>query len=248
MILSGCSSQKTQPPKVEDKTPVELYRDATAALESANYEKAAETLEAIDSRYPFGPHSDQVQLDLIYTYYKQGEIALATANIDKFLRLNPTHPDLDYVYYMRGLVYLSVDEQFFQNLFGVDRSDRDQSHSQKAFKDFNKIIKEYPQSQYAKDAQQRMIFLKNRLARYEIAIAKWYFKRDAYIASINRAKIVLNNYPDTPSVEEALQIMVLAYRKLGLAVPEENALAVLKLNYPDSEVIERDEEWTLFDW
>ena len=112
-VISGCSSQRAQEPKVEDKPPVELYKDASTALESANFEKASEVLEALDSRYPFGPQAIQVQLDLIYAYYKRGEIALATANIDKFIRLNPTHPDLDYLYYMRGLVNLSLDEQIF---------------------------------------------------------------------------------------------------------------------------------------
>ena len=138
--------------------------------------------------------------------------------------------------------------KYFQNLYGVDRSDRDQSHSQKAFKAFNKIITEYPQSQYAKDARQRMIFLKGRLARYEISIAEWYLKRDAYVAAINRAKIVLNNYPDTQSVEQALRIMILAYRELDLEVPEQNAMAVLKLNYPDSGEVAREDSWKLFDW
>ena len=247
-IIAGCSAQRSEEPKVEDKNPVDLYQDASEALESASYEKAAEILEALDSRYPFGPHSEQVQLDLIYTYYKTGDIALATANIDKFIRLNPTHQDLDYLYYMRGLVNLSLDEQFFQNLYGVDRSDRDQSHSQKAFKAFNKILKDFPQSQYAKDARQRMIFIKNRLARYEISIARWYFKRNAYIAAINRAKTVLNNYPNTQSIEDALHIMILSYRELNLTTPEQNAMAVLELNYPDSEVVKPNDSWEIFAW
>ena len=248
IFIAGCSSKKSSKPKVPDKPPVALYDDATTALESANFEKASEVLEALDSRYPFGPHSDQVQLDLIYTYYKRGETALALANIDKFIRLNPTHKDLDYLYYMRGLTNLAADDQFFQNLFGVDRFNRDQSPSQHAFKDFGYILQYYPKSQYAKDARQRMVFLKNRMARYEIAIAEWYIKREAYVAAINRSKVVLNNYPDTESVKDALEIMIIAYRELGLKEPEKNALAVLKLNYPDNRVVKRSEGWTLFDW
>jgi len=248
-VISGCSAKRAPEPTVEDKAPIDLYQDATRSMEFARFEEASEILEALDSRYPFGAHAEQVQLDLIYTYYKSGEIALATANIDKFLRLNPTHPDLDYVYYMQGLVNLSFDQQFFQNLFGVDRSDRDQSTSQRAFKAFNKILKDYPQSQYAKDARQRMVYLKNRLAKYEIAVAQWYMKREAYIAAINRSKVVLNNYPDTEAVEAALQTMILAYRKLDLTAPEQNAMSVLKLNYPDSEIVDYTEKkWSLFDW
>jgi outer membrane protein assembly factor BamD len=248
IFIAGCSSKKSSKPKVADKPPTALYEDATTALESANFEKASEVLEALDSRYPFGPHSEQVQLELIYSYYKRNEMALALANIDKFIRLNPTHKDLDYLYYMRGLTNLAGDDQFFQNLFGVDRFNRDQSPSQRAFKDFNHILQYYPKSQYAKDARQRMVFLKNRMARYEIAIAEWYIKREAYVAAINRSKVVLNNYPDTQSVKDALEIMIIAYRELGLEAPEKNALAVLKLNYPDNRIVRRSERWTLFDW
>ncbi|MDA7745771.1 outer membrane protein assembly factor BamD [Psychromonas sp.] len=248
IFATGCSSKKSSEPKVPDKPPVELYQDAFSALEAANYEQATDFLEALDSRYPFGPHSEQVQLDLIYAYYKRGEVALALANIDKFIRLNPTHDDLDYLYYMRGLANLSADNQFFQNLFGIDRFNRDQSYSQKAFKDFNHILKYYPESQYAKDAHQRMIYIKNRIARYEISIAEWYIKREAYIAAINRSKTVLNNYPNTESVKDALEIMIQAYRELGLKVPEQNALAVLKLNYPNNRVVKRSERWSIFDW
>lgn len=248
IFATGCSSKKNDKPQVEDKPPAELYQDAATALESANFEKASEILEALDSRYPFGPHSEQVQLDLIYTYYKRDEMALTLASINKFIRLNPTHKDLDYLYYMRGLSNLSVDDQFFQNLFGIDRFNRDQSYSQRAFKDFNLILKSYPDSQYAKDSRQRMVFIKDRLARYEISIAQWYIEREAYIAAINRSKTVLNNYPDTESVKEALEIMIHAYDELGLEEPKQNALAVLKLNYPKNQIVRRSERWTLFNW
>lgn len=244
----GCSSKKNEAPAVDDKPPVELYKDAQKELESANYEKATEVLEALDSRYPFGPHSDQVQVDLIYTYYKRDETALALASIDRFIRLNPTHPDLDYLYYLRGLTHMATDQQLFQNMFGIDRFNRDPTHSLQAFKDFKHLISFYPNSQYALDAQLRMVFIKDRLARYEISIAEWYIQREAYIAAINRSKLVLNNYPDTASVEDALGIMVFAYRELGLVEPRENALAVLKLNYPKSRVVKRSERWTLFNW
>ncbi|MEH6453017.1 MAG: outer membrane protein assembly factor BamD [Psychromonas sp.] len=245
IVLFGtaCSSNKADKPKVEDKPPAVLYEDAKVALESANFIKAAEVLEALDTRYPFGPHSEQVQLDLIYAYYKNEDIALALSNIDRFLRLNPGHPDLDYLYYMRGLTYMASDEQFFQNLFGIDRYNRDPSDSQRAFKDFTYIISNYPDSLYAKDALQRSIYIKDRLARYEIDIAEWYIKREAYIAAINRSKTVLNNYPDTSSVESALEIMIDAYSELDLEEPRINALTVLKLNFPKNRKIRRYERW-----
>lgn len=247
LLGTGCSSKKAEKPKVDDKPPVELYADAKRALESANFEKATEVLEALDSRYPFGPHSDQVQLDLIYAYYKRNETALALASIDRFIRLNPTHSDLDYLYYMRGLTHMAADQHFFQNLFGIERFDRDPGHSLQAFSDFTRVIKYYPDSQYAADARQRIVFIKDRLARYEIAIAQWYIKRKAYIAAINRAKTVLNNYPDTASTEEALVIMIKGYDALGITEPKESALAVLKLNYPDNFVAKLNGVWNAED-
>ena len=242
-LITGCSSKKSKKPKVPDKPPTELYAEAKKELQSANFEKATEVLEALDSRYPFGPHSDQVQLDLIYTYYKRDETALALANIDRFIRLNPTHQDLDYLYYLRGLTHMATDQQFFQNLFGIDRYNRDPSHSLQAFKDFKHLIKYYPESPYAKDAQLRLVFIKDRLARYEIAIAEWYIEREAFVAAINRAKTVLNNYPDTKSVKDALEIMIEGYGALKLKEPRKNAIAVLKLNYPNSRVVKRSERW-----
>lgn len=234
LLGTGCSSKKAEKPKVDDKPPVVLYEQAKQALQSANFEKASEILEALDTRYPFGSHSDQVQLDLIYTYYKRKETALALASIDRFLRLNPTHSDLDYLYYMRGLTHIDADQQFFQDLFGIDRFNRDPNNAIQAFKDLSQVIRYYPNSQYAVDAQQRILSLKERLARYEIAIAQWYIKRDAYIAAINRSKIVLNNYPDSAAVEQALEIMIVGYDALQIEEPKLNALAVLKLNYPQN--------------
>jgi len=236
LITAGCSSH-TEKPKVENKPPVELYQDAQKLLQSASFEKAKDVLEALDNRYPFGEHSEQVQMDLIYTYYKLDETALALANIDRFIRLNPTHQDLDYLYYIRGLTNMEADKHFFQELFGIDRYNRDPGYSLQAFKDFNRLITNYKDSQYAADAWQRMVFIKNKLARYEIAIAEWYIEREAFIAAINRAKIVLNNYPDTASTEQALEIMIDAYDKLGLEQPKDNALAVLKLNYPENNLV-----------
>lgn len=242
-LSTGCSSnsKKAAAPKIADRPPMELYSQAKTYLESARFEKAIQVLEAIDSRYPFGPHSDQVQLDLIYAYYKRDSTALALANINRFMRLNPTHQDLDYLYYMRGLTYMATDQHFFQNLFGIDRYNRDPSYSQKAFKDLSHLIKYYPNSPYAVDALQRLVFIKDKLARYEIAIANWYIEREAYIAAINRGKTVLNNYPDTAAVEDALEIMIAGYDALGIEEPKSHALAVMELNFPENKLLKRDD-------
>jgi outer membrane protein assembly factor BamD len=138
---------------------------------------------AIDSRYPFGPLSHQVQLDLIYSYYKSGKNEETLATIDRFIRLNPNHSDVDYAYYMRGLTNMESDSNLFQELMNIDRTDRDPSKSRQAFEDFRRLIQQYPDSKYAADAKQRMVHIKDRLARYEIAIARFYMRRQSYVAA-----------------------------------------------------------------
>ena len=142
---------------------------------------------------------------------------------------------------------MATDQQFFQNLFGIDRYNRDPSHSLQALRDFNYLIKSYPDSQYATDARLRMTAIKDRLARYEISVAEWYMEREAFIAAINRTKLVLNNYPDTSSVETALNIMISAYEELGLVEPKENAEKVLALNFPDSKEVKLSNIWSFLD-
>jgi outer membrane protein assembly factor BamD len=209
-----------------------MYVKARGYLDSANYVKGVEWLEALDSRYPFGPHAQQVQLDLIYAYYKAEDTAQASANVDRFLRLNPTHPNVDYALYLRGLTNQAIDYNVFQDLAGVDRSDRDPSYARQAFKDFRSVVIKYPDSPYAQDARARMIGLKNRLARYELAVADYYMRRKAYVASANRAKGVVETFADVPAREQALVVMIKAYKKLGMPDAAAHATTLLKRNYP----------------
>ncbi|MFO6425357.1 outer membrane protein assembly factor BamD [Motilimonas sp. KMU-193] len=233
LFTLGCSSKDEQE-TVADKSPVILYEDAQRALQAGNYGQAADVLEALDARYPFGPHSEQVQLDLIYAYYKSEETAQAMANIDRFLRLSPTHKDIDYVYYMRGLTHMAMSTTFFHGLLNIDRFDRNISHYQNAFMDFKRLLQRYPDSIYAADAQARMIGIKDSLARYEIEVAKWYLKRDAYVAAINRGKYVLTNFPDTKATEAALDVMLQGYTALNVDAPKARTLQVMKANFPNN--------------
>lgn len=162
LVLTGCSSNKDVVP---DNPPSELYATAQQKLQDGNFKGAITQLEALDNRYPFGPYSQQVQLDLIYAYYKSADLPMAQASIDRFMRLNPTHPNIDYVLYMRGLTDMALDDSALQGFFGIDRSDRDPQHARAAFRDFNQLIQNYPNSQYATDAQKRLVFLKDRLAK-----------------------------------------------------------------------------------
>ena len=230
-LITGCSSTK---PKVPDEPPEVLYQKARLKLDTGNYLNAIELLEALDSRYPFGAYSNQVQLDLIYAYYKQDDTAQAIANIDRFIRLNPAHKNIDYVFYMRGLTNMAADYNFFQDFLGINRDDKDPSYARQAFQDFKTLLQNYPNSSYAADARARMIGLKNRLARYDLGVAEYYVKRDALIAAANRAKLIVETYPDTMETEKALEIMVNAYDTLKMPTLAQHAREVLAKNYPDN--------------
>lgn len=233
LAAAGCSS-KPDRDKVPDESPLALYHESQEMMANGNIRTAITRLEAIMSRYPFGPHADQVQLDLIYAYYRAGDHDKALANIDRFIQLNPTHPNIDYVMYIRGLVHMDMDKQFFQDLFHIDRTDRDPSNYRQAFKDFAKLLKAHPDSKYAKDASKRMVFIKDRLARYEVTVGRYYLRREAYLAAANRGKYIMENFADTPSLRPALEMMVVSYDHLGLKSQRENARRVLRLNFPDS--------------
>ena len=228
VVATGCSSKSE--PNVPDKPAIELYSIAQQSLQAGNFVSAIETLEALDTRYPFGPHTVQVQLDLIYAYYKNSDTAQALANIDRFIRLNPTHKDIDYVYYMRGLTNMGADYNLFHALFNIDRSDRDPSYANAAFNDFSRLIQRYPESEYVADAKKRAIAIKNRLARYELSAAEYYMKRKAYIAAIQRAQHIIDNFADTQSRTGALKVMIKAYDILEQPTLKANAEKVLAAN------------------
>ena len=227
LVLTGCSSNKDVVP---DNPPSELYATAQQKLQDGNFKGAITQLEALDNRYPFGPYSQQVQLDLIYAYYKSADLPLAQASIDRFMRLNPTHPNIDYVLYMRGLTDMALDDSALQGFFGIDRSDRDPQHAKAAFRDFNQLIQNYPNSQYATDAQKRLTFLKNRLAKHELAVAQYYTKRGAYVAVVNRVEQMLRDYPDTQATRDALPLMENAYKQLQLNAEADKIAKIIAAN------------------
>ncbi|MEY8199598.1 MAG: outer membrane protein assembly factor BamD [Colwellia sp.] len=237
LALTGCSSSENEIDKVPDKSAQALFVDARSALDNGLYQKSIQILGAIDSRFPFGPISHQVQLDLIYAYYKSGDAAQGIALADRFLRLNPNNSNIDYVYYMRALINISTEENLFQDIAGIDRSDRDPTASRSAFNDFKSIITYFPDSKYAADSRKRMISIKSRLAQYEIAVAKYYVKREAYASAANRARYVVEYFSPSPEIEQALEIMVECYDKLGLTDLKKNAMQVLAANYPNNKLM-----------
>jgi len=237
VAITACSSSPEDDEFASKASPEVLYSQARTSMELGNYSKAVRTLEALDSRYPFGPHKTQTQLDLIFAYYKMDDVASGLANIDRFLRLNPTHPNIDYVYYMRGLTNMQADSYLFHDMMNIDRTDRDPKNAEEAFKDFDRMIKSYPNSKYAADAQQRMQYLKNRLARYSINVARYYIKMNAWSAAAVRAQTVLEKFPGTPEAESALEIMAIAYEELGQEQLRANTLTVMKANFPNNELV-----------
>jgi outer membrane protein assembly factor BamD len=235
LALTGCSSSPEDERDTRQRGSAgEMYERAQNSIQSGNFSMAAETLRDMDSRYPFGPYTNQVQLDLIYVYYQVGDQDRALTAIDRFLRLNPNHADSDYVRYMRGLVHLQLEANLFQNMLGMDRADRDPSFSEQAFDDFRQLLERHPESKYAADAQARMVGIKSRLARHEMVIAEYYMRRGAYMAAANRGRYVLENFSNTPEVERALELMVEAYSELGQEQLRADAQQVLELNFPRS--------------
>ncbi|MCW8876626.1 MAG: outer membrane protein assembly factor BamD [Kangiellaceae bacterium] len=234
LLIIGCSGKKeviTEAQKVNNA--FKLYEKAQYSMLSGNFRSAIEYLERLDSLYPFGAYSHQAQLDLIYSYYRLDDFASGIASADRFIRQNPRHKDLEYAYYMKGLINFSAETGFGKALFAAPISERDASTARQSFEDFAELIRLYPNSKYAKDAQQRMVYLRNRLAEYELHVANYYMKREAYQAAAARARYVVDHYPKTPSIPYALQMMVVAYDLLELPDLSENARKVLLLNYPD---------------
>lgn len=223
LLVTGCSSNKNAG---TESSSTDIYNSSQEKLQSGNYKEAIKLLETLNNRYPFSAYAQQTQLNLIYAYYKSSELLLAIATIDRFIRLNPTHPNIDYVLYMRGLIAQALDDSALQDFFGIERSERNPQHTLVAFRNFSQLVHFYPNSLYATDASKRLVFLKEHLAKYELAIIKYYNKRGAYIAVINRTEQMLKNYPDTQSTRNALKYMEIAYDILGL-IQEKNKVAEL---------------------
>lgn len=210
------STSDEQIERVPDLSPQARYQEGKTALNNEMYNRAITILSDLENRYPFGPLARQIQLDLMFAYYKSGQYEQAIPAIDRFISLNPNHIQLDYVIYMRGLVNMATGSNGFQDFFGVESADKDITTTREAFNDFKRLIETYPQSKYNEDAKDRMVQLLDKLARYELVVAKYYMRRAAYVAAINRCKYVVEYYQDSSSFKPALELMAEAYGKLGL--------------------------------
>ena len=229
-LATGCAGNDEQDTVVNDIT--EAYTTAKSAVERGNYGRGIQVFEAIMARYPFSELSRQLQLDLMYAYYKAGQTEQAVETADTFMRENPIHERVDYALYIKGLAYFEDEAGFLERRFKKDVTERPPTDVEEAYSSFRRLVERYPASQYAPDAEQRMVFLKNRLADYENHVADYYLRRGAYVASLNRARSALEEYNGAPANAESLRIMEKAYEKLGMSDLAADARRVRELNFP----------------
>jgi outer membrane protein assembly factor BamD len=226
--LAGCGGDDNI---VQDEGPEALYERGLDSMGSGNFPTALAYFQALEARYPFSNVTRQAQLDIIYAYYRNREPESAIDAADEFERENPTHPRVDYCIYMKGLAYFDQEPGIIERIFRVDMTERPPRDTMQAFSVFQELLRRFPNSQYAADSRERMIYLRNRLALYENHVAGYYMERGAYVAAINRAKYSLEHYPGAPALEESLRIMVDAYEQLGMRDLASDARRVLDENY-----------------
>jgi outer membrane protein assembly factor BamD len=255
-VLAGCWPFGGKHDEEQKTSEQMLYRSAQSSLRAANYDDAIKKLQQLEARFPFGRYAEQAQLELIYANYMSYKPEAATSAADRFIRLHPQHPNVDYAYYMKGLTAFNENRGLLDRFSLADITTRDPSASRRSFVDFSELIERFPSSQYAPDARQRMVYLRNLLARYEVNVARFYMRRGAYVAAANRASNVVQHYSQSQSVDDALAILVEANWRLGLPEAAHQALQVLALNDPHypafddtghflfkQQVLNRDRSW-----
>jgi len=233
LTISGCAlfgGDDVDP--AEGWTVERLYTEAKRARENSNYTRAVELYEFLETRFPFGVYGQQALLDLAYVYYKTGDHESALSTADRFIRLYPQNNHVDYAYYLQGLVNYNRNSRVTDRIFPTDMSERDVASARSAFSNFSELLNRFPDSIYASDSSMRMVYLRNLLAEYEMHVARYYLRRKAYIAAVNRARNVVENFGKTPSVPEALVILARSYRIMGMNDLSDDAIRVLELNYP----------------
>ena len=233
LLLAGCGLLSSEKDETVGWSAQKLYGEAKDAMASKSWDRAIKYLEKLEARYPYGRYAQQAQIDIAYSYWKNSDRAQAIAAADRFIKLHPNHPNVDYAYYLKGLANFRDDLGLFGVLGSQDLSERDAKSSKEAFETFKDLVARFPDSKYADDAAKRMNYLVNTLAKNEVHVARYYYRRGAYVAAANRAQYAITTYPQAPSVEEALGLMVQSYDALGLPDLRDDAAKVLKKNFPN---------------
>ena len=246
-LLGGCGMLPEQKDETAGWSANKLYSEAKSAMADGAYDKAIKFFEKLEARFPFGRYAQQAQLEVAYAYFRQGEVASTIAACDRFIRLHPNHPNVDYAYYLKGLANFNEDLGLIGYVTLQDLTERDPKAARDSFDAFKVLVTKYPESRYTPDATARMKYLVNAMASHEVHVARYYMKREAYVAAVNRAQSAVKTYPDAPANEEALFIMIKAYDALGMADLRDDAERVMRRNFPRSEYyvrgLNRAEPW-----
>lgn len=232
-LLAACAGNDEQETEIQSVT--NAYEEAREAVSRRNYNRGIQIFEAIQARFPFSDLSRQIQLELMYAYFKAGRPEQAIDMADTFMRENPIHPRVDYALYIKALAYFEPEASWLERRFKADITERPPKDVMQAYSALRRLVERYPASEYAADAEQRMIFIRNRLAAYENHVADYYIRRGAYVAAINRTKMALEEYHGADSNAESLRLMARAYEKLGMHDLAEDTRRVLVANFPGSQ-------------
>lgn len=233
LLLSACAGNEEDSEFSADSGEQQIYDEAQRYLNARNFDLAIRALQALESRYPFGRYAEQAQLELIYAHYGAYSPEAAIEAADRFIRLHPQHPSVDYAYYMKGLSTATASQDFLSRFTPTDKTLRDTSFAKEAFAEFSQLVTRFPDSPYAADAKARMVYLRNLLARNEIHVANYYFRRGAYLAAVNRGRYVVENFQRSPAVSDGLAVMAQGYLLLEMDELAQDAIDTLVLNYPD---------------
>jgi len=237
LLLTACAGSDGQKDDTDVWSETKLYSEATAKLNDADYAKCGKYFDKLEARFPFGPYSQQAQINAAYCYWKAEEQPQAIIAIDRFIKLHQGSESLDYAYYLKGLITFNDDLGWLGRFTGQDLSERDPKAAKEAFESFKTVVERFPDSKYAPDSLDRMRYIVNSLAESDVRIARYYYEHGAYLASANRAQLVIRDYDRAPAVEEALYLLVKSYEKLNMPELSNDALRVLQLNFPDSQIL-----------
>ena len=252
LLLGGCAGSDGTKDDTDIWSEAKLYSEATDKLNDADFAKCGKYFEKLEARFPFGPYSQQAQINAAYCYWKAQEQTQALVAIDRFIKLHQGSPSLDYAYYLKGLITFNDDLGWLGKFTGQDLSERDPKAAKEAFESFKVVVERFPDSKYAPDALDRMRYIVNSLAEADVIVARFYYQRGAYLAAANRAQLVIRDYDRAPAVEEALYILTKSYEKLGMVELSNDAARVFKLNFPDSEMmvtgqrVKKERRWWQF--
>jgi len=246
LLMAGCSS--TPIDKTAGMSPAKIYAEAKEEMGNGQWERAVLLLEKLEGRAAGTPFAQQAQLDKAYAQYKSAEPAQALATLERFMKLHPVSPAMDYAIYLKGMINFNDDLGLFAKFTRQDLAERDQKASKESFESFKELVDRFPESRYAPDARQRMSYIVSSLAQYEVHVANYYFKRGAYLAAVNRAQIAVSDYREVPAIEEALFILYRSYDALGMQQLRDDTKRILEQNYPKSDFLTKGGRTTVDPW